>query len=160
MKRTNDINEILQAGYRYGWSLAHQHQDAEDLLQQAVYRLTARYGSVKNKSILYKTMRNLFIDQERRKIIVQFDPILELEPAFPVKEPNSTSNELDDLLGHLRPEEREALFLNAVEGYTAKEISAATDTPRGTVLSHIHRAKNKLKALLKNEFNTKEATHE
>ncbi len=52
--------------------------------------------------------------------------------------------ELQHLLSRLRTEEREALFLNCVEGFTAAEISKLTGQPRGTILSLLSRAKKKL----------------
>ena len=52
--------------------------------------------------------------------------------------------EIQALLSCLRAEEREALYLNCVEGYTAAEIGELTDQPRGTVLSHLSRAKKRL----------------
>ena len=52
---------------------------------------------------------------------------------------------MDILLAHLRPDEREALYLNIVEGYTAKEIGRMTRESRGTILSRIHRAREKLR---------------
>lgn len=58
------------------------------------------------------------------------------------------SAELERALALLRPLEREALFLAAVEGYTAKEIGELTQQPRGTVLSLIHRARHKLRSAL------------
>jgi len=48
----------------------------------------------------------------------------------------------------LRPNEREALYLNAVEGYTAREIAKQTDMPRNTVLSLIFRARKKLAEII------------
>ena len=56
--------------------------------------------------------------------------------------------ELEGALTRLRAPEREALFLNVVEGYTAREIAALTNQPRGTVLSLIHRAKQQLRQAL------------
>ena len=53
--------------------------------------------------------------------------------------------DLEKPLSRLREEEREALFLNVVEGYTAQEIAKLTDRPRNTVLSLIHRARFKLR---------------
>jgi RNA polymerase sigma-70 factor (ECF subfamily) len=58
---------------------------------------------------------------------------------------------MEALLAGLRTPEREALYLNVVEGYTAKEIGRLTDTSRNTVLSLIHRAKEKLRAALEHE---------
>jgi RNA polymerase sigma-70 factor (ECF subfamily) len=65
-------------------------------------------------------------------------------------EPN-TFGDIDALLSELRPEEREALFLHGVEGYTASEISRLTGQPRGTVLSLLHRARQRLLKLSENE---------
>ena len=48
------------------------------------------------------------------------------------------------VLGGLRPEEREALYLSAVEGYTAEEIGAMSSTTKNTVLSWLHRARKKV----------------
>ena len=44
----------------------------------------------------------------------------------------------------LEPLERELLFFWAVEGCTAQEIADRTDSPRGTVLSRIHRLRQKI----------------
>lgn len=134
---------LLQAGYRYALSLTHHPHDAEDLVQQAWMRLQHRYGQVENKAVLFKAVRNLFTDRYRRNAIVVFEPIEDRE--FADKPISSAGNDLDTLLARLRSEEREALYLNAVEGYTAAEISELWGQPRGSILSLIHRAKKKLR---------------
>jgi len=149
---------MIQAGYRYGLSLTHHHYDAEDLVQQAWMKCLHRYGKVENRSLLFTTIRNLFYDQCRRGNIIVFES-MEADPAraesLPEREaaPIHASGDLDLLLSTLRVEEREALFLNAVEGYTAREISEMTGSPRGTILSHLHRARQKLTRSLKDESN-------
>jgi RNA polymerase sigma-70 factor (ECF subfamily) len=60
----------------------------------------------------------------------------------------ASREEVNHALGHLRPREREALYLSAVESYTAQEIADLTGSPRGTVLSLLHRAKGKLREIL------------
>ena len=55
---------------------------------------------------------------------------------------------LERSLKRLAPGERAALYLSAVEGYTAKEIAAALDRPRGSILSNIYRARRKLRRWL------------
>ncbi len=52
--------------------------------------------------------------------------------------------DLEGLLSNLRPEEREALYLNVVAGYTVQEIADLTGRPAGTVGSLMHRARHKL----------------
>ena len=144
-------NELVQAGYRYALSIARHHQDAEDLVQQAWLKLQRAYGRVEGTPVLFRAIRNLFYDQKRRTKIVQFEP-LDSTPEPGKRESSGVSHDLELLLGRLRPEEREALYLNVVEGFTATEISEQTGSPRGTILSHIHRARQKLAKALGGEF--------
>lgn len=137
---------LIQAGYRYALSLTHHHYDAEDLVQQAWMKCHNRYGGVKNRTMLYTTIRHHFYDQCRRGKIVTFESIDD-HPEPPTGdhcEPTHAAADLDVLLAGLRVEEREALYLNAVEGFTAREIAEQTGTPRNTILSHLHRARHKL----------------
>lgn len=152
----NSAEAWVQAGYRYALSLTHNHQDAEDLVQEAWMKLTRRYGRVANRSMLYTTIRNAFYDQCRRGRIVAFDPLdAALEPVAPASDPAAGQHhaDMETLLATLRPAEREALYLNVVEGYTAQEIARMTKTPRNTVLSLIHRARAKLRAALQADDN-------
>jgi len=64
--------------------------------------------------------------------------------AAPPALPSGTANDVEDLLGRLRPGEREAVYLHYFEGHTAEEVSTLTRQPRGTVLSLLHRAIKKL----------------
>ena len=52
--------------------------------------------------------------------------------------------DLETILRRLSPHERELLYLNCVEDFTAAEIGSLTGQPRGTVLSQLARAKQKL----------------
>jgi RNA polymerase sigma-70 factor (ECF subfamily) len=57
------------------------------------------------------------------------------------------------------PEERELLYLWAVEEYTMKEISELTGIPRGTLLSRIHRIRKKVASKKLSEGIDYEKTH-
>jgi RNA polymerase sigma-70 factor (ECF subfamily) len=135
--------DLLQAGYRYALALTHRVEDAEDLAQEAWLNLSRRYGKVETKAVLFTSVRNLFIDQCRRKKIVHFDSIDEPEPpvlpAADSEEPG-LKGDVAALLGTLGPQEREVIFLHYYEGRTAEEISQLTSRPRGTILSLMHRA--------------------
>jgi|GEM_PF-4341615 len=47
-------------------------------------------------------------------------------------------------LGCLRVEERDVVFLQVVEGYTAQELSVFTQPPRGTVINLLSRASHRI----------------
>jgi RNA polymerase sigma-70 factor (ECF subfamily) len=147
---SEELDELLTSGIRYALSLTHDRSDAEDLVQDAVTAMLAKRARWE-KSYLFTTIRNRFIDDFRREKIVTFVPL----------DPESDSGSgtfgsvdhfqaarLHGALGSLRHEEREVLFLTIVEGYTADEIARRSRRPRGTVLSLIFRAKGKLRASL------------
>lgn len=139
----------VQAGFRYAVALTHHYQDAEDLVQEAWLNLCRRYGSVASNALLFTAVRNLFVDQCRRRKIVQFESLDESEtPVWPGPdgEEPGLQGDLEALLGTLRPLEREVLFLHYYEGRTAEEIGQMTGHPRGSVLSLMHRALVKLRA--------------
>jgi RNA polymerase sigma-70 factor (ECF subfamily) len=138
----------LQSGFRYALALTHHAADAEDLVQEAWLKLCRSYGRVESNALLFTTVRNLFVDQCRRKKIVHFESLDAPEapelPPMAAEEPG-VKGDLDALLAVLRPVERETLFLHYYEGHTAEEIAQLTGQPRGTVLSLLHRAITKLR---------------
>jgi RNA polymerase sigma-70 factor (ECF subfamily) len=152
----NSIDALLERSYRYAFSLAHDAMEAEDLLQDACLSILAS-GGPWEQAYVFTTIRNRFIDRYRRNRKILF---LSLD-----HEQHSSDGEHADLnwdvpdvlqsgqlaraLGALRPEEREALFLAVVEGYTAEEIAELTARPRGTILSLLYRTKAKLRDLLR-----------
>lgn len=140
--------ERLQIGYRYALALTHHPEDAQDLVHEAWLNLCRRYGRVESNAVLFTAVRNRFVDQCRRRKIVQFESLDESEaPEIPevVDNQPGVEGDLNALLATLRPAEREVLFLHYYEGRTAEEIGQMTQRPRGTVLSLLHRAINKLR---------------
>ncbi len=148
-----ELNELIQSGYRYAYSLSSDTQDAEDLVHDAWIRVERRYGPTPDKALLFRAVRNLFIDRYRRTQrlrLVEYheDDLVVIDEATDNELPDIDDEKLSDCLHRLRDVEREALFLSVIEGYTAQEISQLTMSPRGTCLSHIHRAKQKLRKWL------------
>ena len=148
--------EFLNAGYRYALSLSADQQDAEDLVHDAWIRLDRRYGKCTDKPLLFRTIRNLYIDQYRRRRKVQFSEFDE-NHSDQLNRENSHSSienvlmnaeEMQMVLERLREVEREALYLSVVEGYTADEVAQMIESTRGSVLSLVHRSKAKLRKWL------------
>jgi len=151
-----NIEDLLQRGFRFAFSLAHDRATAEDLLQEAWLAVLQTRGPWK-RSYLFTTIRNLFIDQWRRRKLVVMEPLQgneDTRSAAPqevwVNDPPvcARRDELEAALGRLKPEERNALYLSAVEGYTAREIGEMLSRPRGSVLSMMHRSRKKLRKML------------
>ena len=146
------LDALLQRAYRYALSLTHDADAARDLVQDASLSV-ARRGGPWHAGYLLTAVRNRFLDLRRRPALFDRDADEGLAPApegtrAPDDAAPFASEAVGAALAHLRDDEREVLFLHAVEGLTASEIGALTDRPRGTVLSLLHRTKKKLRARL------------
>ena len=146
-------SELLNAGYRYAFALTMNRQDAEDILHDAWLRLVTRYKKSPDKPVLFRTIKNLFIDGKRHaKVVENYVRDVDKSVEFSGQE-NTIINEqmLEYHFEVLRPIEREVLFLSVVEGYTADEIAAMHSTVRGTILSMLSRSKKKLRESMHGE---------
>ena len=146
------LDELLNRAYRYALSLTHDEDEARDLVQDASLSV-ARRGGPWHAGYVLTAVRNRFLDLRRRPAIFDRDADeTALGDPDNGSAPDSVApfaaDALQGALGHLREDEREVLFLHAVEGLTASEIGALTERPRGTVLSLLHRTKKKLRARL------------
>jgi len=151
----NNLEALLQSGFRYACSLTHQHAEAEDLVQEAWLKLTRRKQSERDqpwtKSLFFVTLRNLYIDRYRRNRLVVLEPLDESSARSGLRDIPGNEQEiamdiqwLERSLSMLRVEEREAIYLHLVEGYTAAEVAELTERSRNTVLSLIQRGRKKL----------------
>jgi len=145
---------LIEAGYRYARALARDADGARDLVHDAWLSLLARHGTAPDRALLFRAIRHRHIDafrRERRAAIVDFDdadPVAHAAGGGLAGLADPADPRLADALATLRDIEREVLFLAVVEGYTASEIGTLTGSPRGTVLSLLHRARGKLRVAL------------
>jgi DNA-directed RNA polymerase specialized sigma24 family protein len=58
----SDQRELLQAAFRYAFSLTHHQYDAEDLVQSAWLKLLSMKAKIPAKNLLFVTIRHLFFD--------------------------------------------------------------------------------------------------
>lgn len=136
--------------FRYCLALCGERDDADDLLQDCVEKyLSANTSKISNHLAFVKRVaRNRFFDIQRRNQRVQFDVIDDVESLEGI-ERELESVLIDELTlkklwSNLSTLERETVFLWAVEGMSATEIAAATETPRATILSRLRRIRLRL----------------
>ena len=143
------LEALLQSAYRYANSLCAHAEMAEDLVHEGWLKVVKKHGATPDKALLFRVIRNLFIDDVRHRTRFPSDTLEDVlladQSAIDPSHYVSEDRVLAHGLAQLRAIEREVLFLWVFEGYTAAEISTLTDQSRGTVLSQIHRAKGKLK---------------
>ncbi|VAW83966.1 hypothetical protein MNBD_GAMMA16-1784 [hydrothermal vent metagenome] len=144
------LTTLLQQGYRYALSLTHHATKAEDLLQDAWIAVIQANGP-HEKGYLFSAIRSRFYNLHKRKQLVPMVALESIQESVHEQHDPATSIQygfedprLESALAQLRGIEREVLYLSAVEGYTAQEITAITGQARGTVLSMLSRTKNKI----------------
>jgi len=149
------VSELLNSAFRYAVSLCSHRETAEDLVHESWVKVVSRYGPNPDKALLFRVIRNLYIDQVRHRTKFKSEAFDETQhEQHHSSDPSvlaSHDSVLADGLRNLRDLEREILFLWVFEGYTAAEIADLSGQSRGTVLSQIHRAKAKLKRHLDKE---------
>lgn len=146
--QSENIDELLQNGYRYALALTHDSQLAEDLLQTACLKISRR-GGPWNIRYLITTLRNAHIDNLRRSRKLDFYPIDDEDLVGDVDMLLSSFDpQLESALAQLQDDVRELLYLSVVEDYSVTELAELTQRPRGTILSLLHRTKKRLRSLL------------
>lgn len=151
--------------YSLAYQMLNNHDDADDVLQDAFIKVYKSVMNLKNPSAfltwLHRIVVNLSIDFSRKKSrrlalsdnseeIDQELPIMTLWPDNP--ESDYKNNELMELIQEavmeLPPRQRAVIILHEVKGYSKKEIGDILKCPQGTVRSNLHYAREKLKKRL------------
>ena len=145
-------------------AVVHNPDDALELAQETFVRAFENLSSFESRSSfstwLYRIAANLAIDFRRREGRHTFVRGEEAENEID-RLPNSTGDSFAEFsrgelnqrlraaLHELTPEHRAVILLREVEGLSYDEISDILHCPRGTVMSRLHYARNRLRAILK-----------
>ena len=156
--------------YRVAYRMAGHHEDAQDLLQDALleaYRSFKRFqrGTYFDKW-LYRIMTNTFIDRQRHKkrvgridsldapvgaddgeILAREIPDWTEEPSRRVLH-DEFGEPVQKALNQLKPDFRMVLILSDVEEFSYEEIAEMLNIPIGTVRSRLHRARDMMRQTL------------
>ena len=145
----------LNGYFRYCMALVRDEAESYDLLQDSLEKFL-RKGSAAKSSRAYflRIIRNQFIDRYRESI--RFEKMELSENIVSTNEYDLerlmvNKGETELILKSLNSEDRELIYLWAVEGYTISELAEFLKRPRGTLLSKLHRLKIKLKEVLAEE---------
>lgn len=153
---------------RYALRNAWNRQQAEDMVQEAVmiaWREFERFAQGTDfRAWLFRILTNTIYSFNKKTgresklnsglAVEDVDMVLQREDAWAsiLEDPQRVIDALDARLVHavetLSVEETQCLMLRSLEGFTYKEIAALLDMPMGTVMSHVHRARLKLRERL------------
>jgi RNA polymerase sigma-70 factor (ECF subfamily) len=133
------------------WNILREMEEAKDSVQEAflqAFQNLEKFDQKRNfKNWLFSIAYKRAVDR-RRRINFFFKRIREIkrneERAF-----EQNREEIWEMLEKLNSKEKTAILLQALEGFTAKEIGDIIGCSENTVRVHIFNARRKLKKLLK-----------
>ena len=148
-----ELEELYGKFYKeiitYCTAMTKNRASAEDLVQETYLRAFTRWEDLEDlsrgqrRAWLYKTARNLFIDQARKQ---SRETPMEDE-YFPLAafEEDLSQAAVAQLIARLPEGERTVFTLRYFEGYNAKELGDMFDLPSATVRSRLASAKRRLR---------------
>lgn len=153
----------LDAAFNLARWLAGNSADAEDVVQDAYLRAYRYFDSFQGGEFrvwLLSIVRNSFLDwiKENRsgRLLFQAEPEGETVDPLWTERPRDPeallldsidSQTLEQLMLRLPVEYREVLLLREVEDLSYKEIAVIVNTPQGTVMSRLSRARLALRKM-------------
>ena len=176
-----DERAVRECVARYGsliWSLVRRwspdSQEAEDAVQDVfidLWRTAARFDATRATEpgwVAMVTRRRLIDRMRRRQRLPELEPLddeidIADERAQDVAQSMDRATRADRaraILRDLPPAQRRMLELSLLEGKTHDEIARETDTPLGTVKSHIRRGLKRARDLLNGAGNGAEGEGE
>jgi RNA polymerase sigma-70 factor (ECF subfamily) len=139
---------------RFAHALTHNQDQCEDLVQETCARALARLDQwrpdTRLDSWMYRIAQNLWIDQVRsEKVKGEILDIAAVEDIWGpdgrvVTETRLSLLELRERIARLPSEQRALLRLVCMDGLSYKEAAQALDSPAGTVMSRLARARRAL----------------
>lgn len=141
---------------RFATSLSRNPADGDDLCQMTIERALSRRHSYRPgtcfDSWMYRIMRNLWID-ERRARQRRTQTFVSEEAGIAVgadggQDAAAQLGDVDQAMARLPDEQREAVLLVLVEGYSYREAAEIVGCPVGTLNSRLVRGRDALLAQL------------
>lgn len=152
------LEEHYDRLYRLAYAWTHQPTLAQDLVQETMLKALENQNGLDNfdqlGAWLSKIMHNKFVDNLRYNRRWEWADEEEVDHCSEesCNESKLIESQIQDALYlamcKLSFEQRQAISLSDIQGFSYQEISEITSTPIGTVMSRISRGRERLRQLL------------
>jgi RNA polymerase sigma-70 factor, ECF subfamily len=134
--------------YRYCRHLTRSPWDAEDMVQEALYRAFVTLALVTEppaspRAWLFRVASNAWLNRTRRRPELSADGEGEPAPAA-APDPRATREAAGTLLAQLSPQERAAVVLKDAFDFSLDEIAEVLSTTPGAIKAALQRGRGKL----------------
>ena len=145
---------------RWAYSLAQDTADAEDVLAQSILSGLQAFHQLKNegafKTWMFRIIRNahrlLLRSRQHQPEALDPEQLRWLSPKEEKLEERSfRETAIKRALAQLSPDQRQALVLFEMEGFSIREISKVLGKNEGAIRVLLHRSRERLKPLLSQE---------
>lgn len=155
---------------RFARNLTGDADSADDLVQAACERSLSRFNQFREgtrfDSWLYRMVYTQWVDRTRRRKrqSARDESLRNLQQISGegISSPKQMVSfmEVKEALGHLAEDNRAAIVLVAVEGYTYAEAATVLGVPAGTVASRVARARSLLTERFRDDKHRQLRVHE
>ncbi|MCM3585804.1 RNA polymerase sigma factor [Mesobacillus maritimus] len=164
MNRNDEMMMVLQEKtvtiFKYLIKIGANPRDAEDIVQEALYKLFLYIDSVdpdKAYSWLFRVAVNQYYDlcrKQKREVSFSFENMEFVDELFLPEEyieQMEMEKEIQHLLDQLSPLHKQLILLKYVLGYSYEEIAEMLDLNPGTLKTYLYRARQSFKDLYRKE---------
>lgn len=145
--------------FRVAYRLTGCRDAASELVQETYMAAWKNLDSLKDpeklKGWMFSILRNQFHKNLRNRPIqhalLESDAILSPDSLSPNTEDDGRQKQIQTALQQLPEKQKMPLLLVTMEGMSIDDAAEILQIPRGTVLSRLHRAKQKLKSMIQRQ---------
>lgn len=153
---SDHINMYIPSLRRYARALTRNIERADDLVQDCLERAWCRRDLWRPgsdlRAWLFTIMHNVYANQVRRYCaepqLVSVDAIADLSSGTSSAESHAHLRDIEVAIATLPDVQREVLLLVSLEALRYEEVAQILDIPVGTVMSRLHRARERLRGRL------------
>jgi RNA polymerase sigma-70 factor (ECF subfamily) len=149
-----DVQATVPALRRYARALTRDAELADDLVQDTLVRALRSehlFNGGEIRSWLFTILTNLNRNRLRSLARRPFTAALEDGDAIDLAGPEAGGRDIGRALDLLADDQRQALLLVVLEGFSYREVADVQGVPIGTVMSRLARAREQIKAYLDGE---------
>lgn len=148
------VEQFADSIYRVAYRMSGSHELAQELVQETFLAAWKNLHQIQQpdriRYWLMGILRNQFTKQLSQETRHRHE-LLSVEPVT-VAEDRVLKDSLQTAIASLDDDQRFPILLTIMEGWSTEEVAELLGVPRGTILSRLHRGRQKLKTILASDW--------